>query len=174
MECLLGVISCIATLTNCTVVCTHVVLLIVMGTTLMSTLDCMKKVSTVSKRQLVCGANQLCFPYPGHPSISGMSCNSSSSTSITLVCSTRDAPPSSIKWYRDDTLVDINGNSTDMSVRVTNRTSSYFEIALQISDFSAGNYTCEVGNRLGNDTAVYIAEGITLVQNKHHHYPVCC
>ena len=107
-----------------------------------------------------------------------MSCNSSSNTSITLVCSTRDAPPSSIKWYRDDTLVDINGNSTDMSVRVTNRTSSYFEITLQISDFLAGNYTCEVANRLGNDIesySVYTTEGIIfLVQNKPHHYPVCC
>ena len=87
-----------------------------------------------------------------------MSCNSSSSTSITLVCSTRDAPPSSIKWYRDDTLVDINGNSTDMSVRLTNRMSSYFEIALQISnslDDIVGNYRCEVGNTLGNDTQSY-------------------
>ena len=130
---------------------------------------------------MVCGANQLCFPYPGHPSISGMSCNSSSNSSITLVCSTRDAPPSSIKWYRDDTLVDINGNSTNMSVRVTNRQNSYFEIALQIYnslDNIVGNYRCEVANRLGNDTqsySVYTTEGIIfLVHNKPHHYPVCC
>ena len=49
-----------------------------------------------------------------------------------------------------------------MSVRVTNRQSSYFEIALKICDSPdniVGNYRCEVGNRLGNDAQSYSIEG---------------
>ena len=102
----------------------------------------------------------------GSPSISGLiNYSSSTSTSITFVINTRNAPPSSIKWYRDDTLVDINGNSTDMSVRVTNRQSSYFETSLTVCDSPdnvIGTYTCEVSNRLGRDTESYTVRGKTL------------
>ena len=144
-----------------TVVFTHVQLLIALEITWMSTLDFMMKVLTVSYSYK--WTNTSIITTPGSPSISGLNYSSSSNTSITLVINTRNAPPSNIKWYRDGTLVDINGNSTDMSVRVTNRQSSYFEIALKICDSPdniVGNYRCEVGNRLGNDTQSYSIEGI--------------
>ena len=81
-----------------------------------------------------------------------------------LTSSIRNAPPSSVKWYRDNTLVDINGKSTDMSVRMTNRVYSYFETSLTVCDSPdniIGTYTCEVSNRLGRDTESYTVRGKT-------------
>ncbi len=102
--------------------------------------------------------------FPAGPSIQGLELSNSTTTnhSVTLVCRTQNSPPTIIKWYRDNTLLDIDGNSTDMSVSVTNRQSSYFDITLTICDSPAniaGEYSCEVGNRLGSDTQNITLQG---------------
>ena len=137
----------------------------------MSALDFMMKALAVSNSYQWTNASILLQLHAGTPSISGLNYSSSSNTSIALVCSTQDAPPSSIKWYRDDTLVDINGNSTDMSVRVTSRSSSYFETSLTVCDspdYIIGTYTCEVSNRLGRDTESYTVRGKRILSYSHH------
>jgi hypothetical protein len=59
-------------------------------------------------------------------------------------------------------LLDINDDTMDMSVRVTNRRNSYFDINLDICDSPgaiAGTYRCEVSNKLGSDSANSTIEG---------------
>ena len=83
--------------------------------------------------------------------------------SINLVCNTSNSPPSSIKWYIDNAPLSIDGDSTRLMVKVTNRGSSHFQVSLSICDYAddvAGNYTCEVGNMFGNDSSSYELEGM--------------
>ena len=152
-----------------TVVFTHVQLLIALEITWMSALDFMMKALAVSNSYK--WTNASIITTLGSPSISGLiSYSSSTSTSITFVINTRNAPPSSIKWYRDDTLVDINRNSTNMSVRVTSRSRSYFETSLTVCDSPdniIGTYTCEVSNRRGRDTESYTVRGKRILSYSH-------
>lgn len=82
--------------------------------------------------------------------------------SVNLVCKTSNSPPTSIKWYRDSTPLEIDGDSTDLSVRVTNRGSAYFEISLSVCDSPdgvVGNYTCKISNRFGNGSRSHELRG---------------
>lgn len=91
-----------------------------------------------------------------------MSFNKYANGSFNLVCKTRNSPPSSITWYRDGVPLEIDGNSTDLNVSVTNRRSSYFDITLTVCDSPSdvvGNYTCEIGNEFGNSSKSYAIQG---------------
>ena len=71
---------------------------------------------------------------------------------MTLTCQTRNSPPSIIRWYKDNTLLDIDGSNYTMSVTVTDRHNSYFDITLKVCDTPmVGTYKCEAGNRFGMD-----------------------
>ena len=101
------------------------------------------------------------FP-PARLSITSLNFSTSSIAAITLVCSTRSSPPSIIRWYRDGTLLDRNGNTTDMAVTVTDRRNSYFDVTLNICQSPAtvvGTYRCRAGNRLGDDSEYYTVQG---------------
>ena len=99
--------------------------------------------------------------YLATPSIGALTYDSSN-RGITLVCQTQGSPPSNITWYRDGTPLDINGNTTDMAVTVTDRQNSEFNITLNICDSPdaiVGTYKCEVRNRLGYHHASTTLEG---------------
>ena len=73
---------------------------------------------------------------------------------LTLTCKTRNSPPSIIRWYRDNNLLDIDGSDYNMSVSVTNRHNSRFNIQLIVCgtvENMVGTYKCEAGNRHGMD-----------------------
>ncbi len=96
-------------------------------------------------------------PITGPPSINQLQYGiSKDDGSLTLVCQTRDSPPTNISWYRDGVQLDTNeGAGLDMTVTVTNRSSSTFEISLQVCLPHVninGTYTFEVSNGLGNDS----------------------
>ena len=108
------------------------------------------------------------FYSPAPPSISQLLVqymySANSSDSIVLVCHTHNSPPTIINWYRDDKLIDLSHNSIDMSVSVTNRHTSSFEITLTIacdpSDNMVESYTCDISNRLGGDIQTHYIEGL--------------
>ena len=89
---------------------------------------------------------------------------------MALVCQTRDSPPTTISWYRDGVLLDTNREpGLNMDVTVTNRSSSSFEIALQIcqeAETISGNYTLEVDG-LGNDTTSIRVYGTYIIRVLH-------
>ena len=73
-----------------------------------------------------------------------------------IICTSQSAPPTNITWYRDEVL-DIDGNSTEMTVSVTNRQHSYFDITLTVTydspDEEIGSYyTCQTANNFGMDS----------------------
>ena len=131
---------------------------------------CSNYVCALASSVKTCCFIVLYFPAP--PSIRALSYSTSNSTAMTLVCQTQGSPPSNITWYRDGTPLDINGNTTDMTVNVTNRTSSYFEVTLNICDSPdaiAGRYICEVENNLGHDSEYYTVQGIDYGQIEYSH-----
>ena len=84
-----------------------------------------------------------------------MQVNSGTDHTAKIICTSQNVPPTNITWFRNDEILDIDGNSTEMTIFVTNRQSSYFEITLVIICDSPGNigdiYTCLIANELGMD-----------------------
>ena len=76
--------------------------------------------------------------------------NSGTSHTAKIICTSQTVPPTNITWFRNDEILDIDGNSTEMTVSVNNRRSSYFDITLTIiydfPDSVVGTYTCQIAN----------------------------
>ena len=81
---------------------------------------------------------------------------------LTFLCKTQNAPATDIKWFRDGVRLEVNGNTTQMSTRITSRRSSYTDITLKICDNpenTIGVYTCRVGNKFGSDSETIEIKG---------------
>ena len=81
---------------------------------------------------------------------------------IKFICKSRNVPPTNITWLRNDEILDIDGNSTEKTISVTNRQLSYFEITLTICDSPdniGGIYTCLIANELGMDSEEIEVQG---------------
>ena len=98
----------------------------------------------------------------GIPDIYQLEHSDPQNDSVTFICKTQSAPATDIKWYRDDVRLEIDGDTTQMSTRITSRRSSYTDITLKICDTpenTIGVYTCQVGNKFGNDSETIEIKG---------------
>ena len=79
---------------------------------------------------------------------------------LTIICQTRDAPPTNLYWYLNDTLINIDRNVFTVSQRVTNYTSSSYDNMLLV-DYKQGNavgtYHCNVSNHYGTSKSSVIS-----------------
>ena len=73
------------------------------------------------------------------------------------------APPTNITWFRNDEVLDIDGNSTKMTIFGGERSWSYFDIILTIRydsiDGVVGNYTCQTANEFGISSEEIVIQG---------------
>ena len=71
---------------------------------------------------------------------------------VTFTSRTYYSPPSIIRWYKDNTLLDIDGSNYNMSMVVTDRHYSQYDITLtavcDAPENLYGTYKFEAGNRL--------------------------
>ena len=79
-------------------------------------------------------------------------------SSLTLICNSRYAPPTSITWEKDGEPLDIDWNTIRMRQRIIDYyySRSYYENTLLIDnkpDDVVGQYTCTVGNKFGSSTS---------------------
>ena len=118
------------------------------------------RVSTYSTHKAI-AIKKYYSPVP--PSVSQLLVQFNSNESIVLVCHTHDSPPTIINWYTDDKLIDLSHNSVDMSVNVTDRHTSSFEISLTVACDPSNNmvesYTCDVSNGFGGSNQTHNVEG---------------
>ena len=83
--------------------------------------------------------------------------NSGNDHTAKIICTSQNTPPTYITWFRNDEILDIDENSTEMTVSVTDRQLSYFDITLTITydfpDEEIGTYyTCQIANNFGMDS----------------------
>ena len=85
--------------------------------------------------------------HAGYPYVYNMYTNQSDQV-LTIICQTRDAPPTNLYWHWNGTLIDIDGDTYKVSQRVTNFTSSSYDNILTItkSERMVGTYYCNVSN----------------------------
>ena len=85
-----------------------------------------------------------------------------SNTRLTLKCRTAQSPPTNVTWLKNWEKLTIDGNRTQMSQHVLDRSDNVYETTLTIVDHPydyIGNYTCFVGNLFGNDTKELSIQG---------------
>ena len=92
--------------------------------------------------------------------------NSGMDHTAKIICASQSVPPTNITWFRNDEILDIDGNSTEMTVSVTNRQLSYFDITLTITYDSPNEeigtyYTCQTANNFGMDSEIVEFQGET-------------
>ena len=81
---------------------------------------------------------------------------------LTFLCKTQSAPATDIKWFRDGVRLAVNGNTTQMSTRITSGSRSNTDITLRICDNpenTTGVYTCRVGNKYRSDSETIEIKG---------------
>ena len=101
-------------------------------------------------------------------------------TDLKLICRSSRAPPTNITWFRNDEVLDIDGNSTKMTIFGRWRSSSYFDIVLTIIynsiDSVVGTYTCQTANNFGISSEEIVIQGETCMSiqilYKSEHYLV--
>ena len=73
------------------------------------------------------------------------------------------APPTNITWFRNDEVLDIDGNNTKMTLFVGERSWSYFDSILTIRydfiDSVVGTYTCQTANEFGISSEEIVIQG---------------
>ena len=70
---------------------------------------------------------------------------------LKIVCSTKDAPPTQISWYKDNVLLNVTEDNVSMSTIVTDPRISGYNIYLLVDDVPdniIGTYSISVGNNL--------------------------
>ena len=68
---------------------------------------------------------------------------------LNIVCTTTSYPPTSITWYKDDAPLNVTQGNVSMTISITNRRNSYYDITLLVEDVPdtlVGIYSVAVGN----------------------------
>ena len=94
--------------------------------------------------------------------------NTGTDHTVKLICRSYRAPPTNITWFRNDEVLDIDGNSTEMTIFGGSRSSSYFDIVLTIIydsvDSVVGTYTCQTANKFGISSKEIVIQGETFLR----------
>lgn len=85
------------------------------------------------------------------------------SSCLILICITTGSPPTTVSWIKNTLLLILNGDTYQMTLRVTNRSTSTYEIRLVIKqslDSLLGSiFTIRIENILGFDSATVRIDG---------------
>ena len=79
----------------------------------------------------------------------------SSTTNLTLTCTSTTSPATTVTWMKDGDTLDIDGVKYKTYQTVTNRRTSTYENTLVVDDDReniTGNYTCRVTNTFGSSS----------------------
>ena len=93
----------------------------------------------------------------------------SSTTNLTLTCTSTSSPATTVTWMKDDDTLDIDGEKYKTYQTVTNRRTSTYQNTLVVVDDDIENitdiyYTCRVTNRFGSSSDYLFVRG-TLLSN---------
>ena len=92
--------------------------------------------------------------------------NSGDNHTISFILQSRNSPPTNITCLRNNKILNIDGNTEEITPSCTNRPSTYFTITLNICDSPdniVGNYMCQVANNFGINSAEIQVQGETYV-----------
>ena len=68
---------------------------------------------------------------------------------LNIVCTTTSYPPTSVTWYKDNAPLNVTQGNVSMTISITNRRNSYYDITLLVEDVPdtlVGIYSVAVGN----------------------------
>ena len=83
----------------------------------------------------------------------------SSTTNLTLTCTSTNSPATDVTWIKDGDVVDIDGVKYKTYQTVTDRRSSTYQNVLVVDDVIenfTGNYMCKVANQFGSSSSSLI------------------
>ena len=86
----------------------------------------------------------------------------SSTTNLTLTCTSTNSPATNVTWMKDGDTLDIDGVKYKTYQTVTNRRASTYENTLVVDDDIENvtrTYTCNVTNRFGSSSDILTVRG---------------
>ena len=89
----------------------------------------------------------------------------SSTTNLTLTCTSTNSPATTVTWMKDGDTLDIDGVKYKTYQTVTDRRTSTYENTLLVDDDIeniTGSYTCRVSNKLGSSSRDLTVRGTLL------------
>ena len=107
------------------------------------------------------------LPHTAAPRVTSLY-RTSSTTNLTLTCTSTSSPATTVTWMKDDDTLDIDGEKYKTYQTVTNRRSSTYQNSLVVDDdienITGIYYTCRVTNRFGSSSDYLFVRG-TLLSN---------
>ena len=119
---------------------------------------------------MVCKAMLLHFVITAAPSVTSFQ-STSSTTNLTLTCTSTNSPATNVTWMKDGDTLDIDGVKYKTYQTVTNRRTSTYQNTLVVDNDDdieniTGNYTCRVSNKFGSSSRDLTVRG-TYIYNKY-------